>query len=59
MTQLNAALYNITVVDSNNFTLNGINSTGFSAYIKGGIWNMTPTNGQTYISGSEYAVSVL
>ncbi len=55
MTQLNAALYNITVVDSNNFTLNGINSTGFSAYIKGGIWNMTPTNGQTYISGSEYA----
>jgi len=55
MTQLNAALYTITVVDANNFTLDGTNSTGFSAYITGGIWNSSPVNGQTYIPGSEYA----
>ena len=55
MTQLNAAIYSITVVDANNFTLDGINSTGFTAYITGGIWNTSPVNGQTYISGSQYA----
>ncbi len=55
MTQLNAALYTITVVDSNNFTLIGIDSTGFTTYAKGGIWNSTPINGQTYIPGSQYA----
>jgi Ubiquitin-activating enzyme E1 FCCH domain len=55
MTQLNAAIYTITVVDANNFTLNGINSTGFTSYIKGGIWNTSPVNGQTYIPGSQYA----
>lgn len=55
MTQLNAALYTITVVDSNNFTLDNTNSTGFTAYTKGGIWNTSPVNGQTYIPGSEYA----
>jgi hypothetical protein len=54
-TQINAALYTITVVDANNFTLNGINATGFSDYAGGGIWNTTPVNGQTYIPGSEYA----
>jgi hypothetical protein len=55
MTQLNAAIYTITVVDANHFTLNGIDSTGFSTYTTGGIWNTTPVNGQTYIPGSEYA----
>lgn len=55
MTQLNSALYVITVVDSNNFTLDNTDSTGFSAYTMGGIWNTSPVNGQTYISGSEYA----
>jgi hypothetical protein len=55
MTQLNAAIYTITVVDANNFTLDGIDSTGFGAYTTGGIWNTSPVNGQTYISGSEYA----
>lgn len=55
MTQLNSAIYSITVVDANNFTLNNTNSTGFSAYTTGGIWNTTPVNGQTYQSGSEYA----
>lgn len=55
MTQLNSALYTITVVDANNFTLNNTDSTGFSTYTSGGIWNTSPINGQTYIPGSEYA----
>jgi len=55
MTQLNSALYTITVVDANNFTLNNIDSTGFSTYTTGGVWNTSPVNGQTYIPGSEYA----
>jgi hypothetical protein len=55
MTQLNSAIYSITVVDANNFTLDNTDSTGFSAYIKGGVWNTSPVNGQTYIPGSQYA----
>lgn len=55
MTQLNSAIYSITVVDANNFTLDNTDSTGFSAYTSGGIWNTSPVNGQTYIPGSEYA----
>jgi hypothetical protein len=55
MTQLNSAIYSITVVDANNFTLDNTNSTGFSTYTTGGIWNTSPVNGQTYIPGSEYA----
>ena len=55
MTQLNAAIYSITVVDANNFTLDNTDSSGFSAYTTGGIWNTSPVNGQTYIPGSEYA----
>lgn len=38
MTQLNGNSYVITVVDANNFTLNGVNSTGFTAYSSGGTW---------------------
>jgi hypothetical protein len=55
MTQLNSMIYTITVVDANNFTLNNIDSTGFTIYAKGGIWNTSPVDGQTYIPGSEYA----
>jgi hypothetical protein len=55
MTQLNSALYSITVVDANNFTLDNINSTGFGAYTTGGIWSTIPVNGQTYTYGSQYA----
>lgn len=55
MTQLNSAMYTITVVDADNFTLDNTDSTGFSAYISGGVWNTSPVNGQTYIPGSEYA----
>jgi len=55
MTQLNSAIYSITVVNSNSFTLDDTDSTGFSDYTKGGIWNTSPMNGQTYIPGSQYA----
>lgn len=55
MTQLNSAIYAITVVDANKFTLDNTNSTAFSTYTTGGIWNTSPVNGQTYIPGSEYA----
>ena len=36
MTQLNAKVFQITVVDANNFTLNGIDSTAYSTYTSGG-----------------------
>lgn len=55
MTQLNSAIYSISVVDANNFTLDNTDSSGFSAYTKGGVWNTSPVNGQTYIPGSQYA----
>ena len=54
-TQINAALYTITVVDANNFTLNGIDATGWTTYVSGGIWNTSPVDGQVYIPGSQYA----
>jgi|ERR1700722_3764102 len=44
MTQLNGNTYTITVVDANNFTLNGINSTAFGAYTSGGEWTGLSNN---------------
>lgn len=38
MIQLNDIIFTITVVDDDNFTLDGIDSTGFTAYTKGGKW---------------------
>lgn len=38
MIDLNGHTYTITVVDANNFTLNGVDSTGFPAYTTGGEW---------------------
>ncbi len=55
MTQLNSAIYSITVIDANHFSLDNTNSTAFGTYTTGGIWNTSPINGQTYIPGSEYA----
>lgn len=45
MTQLNGNSYTITVVDSNTFTLDGIDNTAFGAYISGGTWI---SNSQTF-----------
>lgn len=55
MTQINSANYTITIIDANTFSLNGIDSTGFSLYKSGGIWNTLPSDGQTYTAGSQYA----
>lgn len=43
MVQLNGETYSIMVIDSNNFSLNGIDNTGFSAYTGGGTWTTTST----------------
>ena len=52
-TQLNAAIYTITVIDDDHFSLDGINATGFSAYISGGTWNQI--NNPLIPSGSSYS----
>jgi len=41
MTELNNETFFVTVIDANNFTI-GVNSTGYTAYISGGTWNLTP-----------------
>lgn len=38
MVQLNGLNFIITVIDDNNFTLNGIDNTGYGAYTGGGTW---------------------
>jgi hypothetical protein len=40
MTQLNGLIKTCTVVDANNFTLDGVDATGFSPYLYGGIINV-------------------
>jgi Ubiquitin-activating enzyme E1 FCCH domain len=40
MVQLNNKTYTITVTGVNTFTLNGIDSTAFSAYTSGGMWSI-------------------
>jgi Ubiquitin-activating enzyme E1 FCCH domain len=44
MVQLNGNIYTITVVNANEFTLNGIDNTGFGAYTSGGTWVSTSPN---------------
>lgn len=42
MTQLNGRTYNVTIIDNDNFTLDGVNSTAFTAYVSGGEWTVRP-----------------
>lgn len=44
MTQVNNLVFTITLVDANNFTLNGINSTAYTAYASGGTWTNQQSN---------------
>jgi len=43
MTQLNGNTYTVTVIDPTHFSLNGIDSTGFSAYVSGGTFSIVPS----------------
>lgn len=47
MTELNGNSYVITVIDANDFSLNGVNSTGFGTYTSGGNWYTSPYDGFT------------
>lgn len=40
MIELNNNTYTITFVDADHFTLNGVDSTGFTAYVNGGYWSI-------------------
>jgi hypothetical protein len=39
--ELNSSYQTITVIDANTFSLDGVDSTGFTPYISGGAWNLT------------------
>ena len=43
MEQVNYKNFDITVIDANNFTLDGIDSTGYDAYTSGGDWTISFT----------------
>lgn len=43
MTELNGNGYTVTVIDSSNFSLNGVDATAFTAYISGGTWSSDNT----------------
>ena len=41
MVNLNNNAYTITKIDDNNFSLNGVDATGFPLYTSGGIWALS------------------
>lgn len=41
--ELNGSTYTVTVIDADNFTLDGTDSSTFSAYVSGGSWTSTNT----------------
>lgn len=43
MVELNGNSYTVTILNENNFTLNGTDSTGFTPYISGGTWQCNNT----------------
>jgi len=51
MTQLNNINYTVTFVNANNFTI-GIDSTGFTAYTSGGLWQNLSQLGAAVVPGS-------
>lgn len=51
MTQLNSNSYTITVIDVNNFSLNGVDNATYGAYVSGGVWTSTSTLYQFTLPG--------
>ncbi len=49
MTQLNGNSYPITVTGANTFTLDFVDSTGFTPYISGGTWSTTTAQGNGFL----------
>jgi hypothetical protein len=59
MTELNGGTYIITVVDANNFSLTGIDSSGYVAYVSGGTWTATSQSFSFTIPGPFLAQEVV
>ncbi|NMZ77470.1 DUF2460 domain-containing protein [Pseudomonas nitroreducens] len=55
MTQMNNLRGTVTARDAGHFTLN-INSTGFSAYASGGVFNTRPQTGEAVTAGCEFDI---
>lgn len=53
MTELNTLTFTVTYINGNTFSLDGVDSTGFTTYITGGNWQSNNQN--LYIPGSNYA----
>jgi hypothetical protein len=51
--ELNSAYHTITVIDTDHFSLDDVNPTGFTPYISGGTWNLN--NNPLIVSGSQYS----
>src|ERR1700677_2831994 len=51
MTQVNNQTFTVTIVDANNFTI-GVDTTGYGAYISGGIWTLANEPNPELMPGS-------
>ncbi len=51
-TELNGNFYTVTSLTENTFSLDGIDATGFTAYVQGGVWQQT--NYRYYVPGQQY-----
>jgi len=54
MVQLNGNFYQITVVNANEFTLNGIDNTAFGTYVSGGTWISSSATYSFTLFGNNY-----
>lgn len=59
MVNLNDIAYTITVIDPDHFSLDGIDATGFPAYVSGGMWYLAvdATGYTAFTSGGEWTIN--